>query len=81
MLLTVVVKVIINVVDCCCVAELQPGGEAAEQGLHQLQPQPGFRQRVTAFILIVYIYSIVTVYNRNIHTLHFRADMLCCIIL
>ncbi len=45
MLLTVV-KVIIDAVDCCCVAELQPGGEAAEQGLHQLQPQPGFRNRV-----------------------------------
>jgi hypothetical protein len=57
MLLTVV-KVIIDVVHCCCVSELQPGGEAAEQGLHQLQPQPGFRNRV--YCLYTYSTYIVT---------------------
>ncbi len=52
MLLTVVVNMISDVVDCCCVAELQTGGEAAEQGLHQLQPQPGFRHGVYKLPLI-----------------------------
>jgi hypothetical protein len=78
MLLTVV-KVISDVVDCCCVAELQPGGEAAEQGLHQLQPQPGFRHRVyklPLYLQCMYCNFCTTAIFTPRSDMHFCADAL-----